>query len=222
MQLDDFVYVRREWQITCCQLDNPKPIQKLTFDDLRQGKPIPGSYKGVKITPKAEVLISSAPENSPSKPNSLYKKASANPLVLSSLKPFNLLSLTLTIQQYSPPPFTSKLTRIILTGHDAQGGELGRWEVFAATYQGGTYSINLGGDWQIGNTGGLYINGRTGGGGQSGFFSSGGFRKLNDVRIQVTVEDHSGNGGQSISSVPQSFWIDDFEFQSIAGCESDF
>lgn len=220
--VDDFVYVRREWQTTCCQFNNPNKAKKLTFDDLRRRNSLQ-TYKDFTFAPKRELSVVAAPVNNPSKPNAVYKKASANPLIITySPGVFNLLSFTLTISQYSAPPFTTKQTRILVTGYDSANSQIGSWDIPAATYQPGTYSISLGGNWQIGNTGGLYVKGRVGGGGKSGFFSSGGFRSVKSVQIQVSEDDYSGNGGQRASSVPKAFWVDDFVYQKPAGCEEDF
>lgn len=204
-------------------MNNPNPIVKLHFDDLKQGTTNVGFYKDVNISPKTEVTITPAPVQNPSQPNALYKKPTANPLILSyKYGLLNLLSLTVTISQYTADAFARKSTRIIIKGYDSRGGELGSWDVFAATYNFGTYSINLGGDWTKGNTGGLHIKGRTGGGGKKdGFFAAAAFRQINDVRI-IVVEDEYGSDGRSISSTPKPFWIDDFELQAPSGCEFDY
>lgn len=222
--IDDFVYVRREWQITCCQMNNPNKQSILKFDDIRSKK-IPKTYKGFSITPRNEVTVSPAPAASPSKPKSLKKAASANPLTFTSKQPFNLLSLTVTIPQYSLPPFTTKQTSIVVKGYTASGSEKGSWQFPANTLTPGPFSIDLGGNWQNGISGGLYVTKASqlyGGGGDSGQFSSGGFRGVTKVEVWVEEVNFGGPGGQQNGAVRKEFWVDDFRTQKPWGCEEDF
>jgi len=219
--IDDFVYVRRTFLATCCQVNNPNPITTLAFDDLPK-RSAPRTYKSFSLGPARDLSISAAPENNPSKPNALYKKQSASPLSLTSLDGrFNLLSLTVTISQYTPGPFTAHQTRILILGFSESGEQLGSWDIPAITHQPGTYSVHLGGDWERGNTGGLYINGREGGGGaNSGYFSAAGFRGVTELRIQVT--ELTFVDGRLGPETPKPFWVDDVQVQKVAGCEEDF
>ncbi|RPA79532.1 hypothetical protein BJ508DRAFT_415884 [Ascobolus immersus RN42] len=223
--LDDFVYVRRERQVTCCQLNNPSTPTILDFDDIRNKK-VPAVYKGYTLAPKAELSIQQIVKTGPNKKNALKKSASANPLSISRSLPFNLLGLTVTIPQYVAPQLGSNTQTLInLTGYNVFGQEVGLNAVPAVTYTPGPFSIVLGSDWQLGNAGGVVPapgSGLVAGGGTDGTFSSAGFRGM--VRVEVFVETvrFGGPGGQVDQRIRREFTVDDVRVVNMAGCEEDF
>lgn len=230
-QIDNIVYARSDYPTTCCQLNNPNPVLTVTFDDLHQGTGPPvitnpflyGSWNfSTTQRPGAELFIGPATVDNPSRPYSLHQRPTFdeeddNNITLQHDGIIDLLSLTITIPQIEPNLYNEYETGIEIRGFNCNGSELcsqkATFQTSMSAVAAGNYTINIGGDWKVGNTGGLYVKGREGGGGDSSQLSTGraNFRSIDTIKVYVYKDTYYDLDSPRYFEIP--FSIDNIRYQ---------